>query len=420
MIRYIVKRMISMVVLLFGISFISFLIMQLAPGNYLDILKLNPHITKRVLHEMERQFGLNKPWYVQYYRWIRGILPHPQHWKKYNWWNLHYWWTWNIHSWRAFNFGISFAYREPIAKVLWHPMINTLVLAIAITIVSWAIALPLGTLSAVKQGKYFDQATIFYSYIGYAIPDFFLALLVLFLAARAKLFPFHDAIPILEIISLIIAVLGGFFSLQHQPGKKEKWRQWTENIFRFLGGSILTGILSFSILLGVYYLFQKANFPIGGATSPDYYFLSPWGKFLDLLRHLALPTLVESVVSVAYMLRQMRASTLEVLRAEYVTTARAKGVTEKNVIFKHVFRNALNPIITLFGFQLGSLISGILTIEIVMNWPGLGYLIYRAILEKDLYLVMGDVMISGLFLIIGNLIGDILLAWSDPRIRYGS
>jgi peptide/nickel transport system permease protein len=405
--------MLSMVVLLIGISFISFLIMQLAPGNYLDILKLNPHITKKVLLEMERQFGLNKPWYVQYYRWVRGILPHPQNWKKYSVWNWRSWFTWNFHSWRAFNFGISFAYREPIAKVLYHPMINTLILAIAITIVSWAIALPLGTFAAVKQGKYFDQATIFYSYIGYAIPDFFLALVVLFLAARAKLFPFNYAIPTIQLISIFAAVLGGFFSLHHPAGRKE-------NVWRFIKGAVLTGVGLFFILLGTYYLFQKANFPIGGSSSPDYYFLSPWGKFWDLLRHLALPTLVESVVSVAYMLRQMRASTLEVLRAEYVTTARAKGVSEKTVVFKHVFRNALNPIITLFGFQLGSLISGILTIEIVMGWPGLGYLIYRAILEKDLYLVMGDVMISGMFLIIGNLIGDILLAWADPRIRYGS
>jgi peptide/nickel transport system permease protein len=401
-----------MIFLLFGISIFSFLIMQLAPGNYLDILKLNPQISKKYIHAMEEKFGLNLPWYDQYYRWIRGILPHPKNFQNYPWDNWRAWWSPNIHDWTAFDFGVSFATQTSVWSRLKPAMFNTFVLAVSAAALSWAIAVPLGVYAAVKQNQYVDQAAVFYSYVGYAIPDFFLAMVLLFLAARVHLLPFPSFYPIIGAVAFIAAILGGFFSLKNKVS-------FRENLFLYVKGAILTGLVSFLILTGIFYVFQKANLPIGGMTSPDYDFLPPLDKFIDLLRHLILPTVVLAVGNVAYLLRQMRASMLDVLRAEYVTTARAKGLSERAVIFRHAFRNALNPMITLLGFELGFLLSGALAVEIVMSWPGLGWMIYEAIITKDLYVVMGDLMLSSVLLILGNLFADIILAWSDPRIRYG-
>jgi len=332
MIRYIGERLLLMLFLLLGISFISFLIMQLAPGNYLDTLAMNPQISPAYIAHMKEKFGLNLPWYVQYFRWLLGILPHPV--------------NGNWHHWDYFDFGISFSQQIPVFSILKPAMMNTLILALATIVVSWFIAVPMGVYAAVKQNGPFDQASIFLAYIGFAIPDFFLAMLLLFLASRTHLFP------------------------------------------------------------------------IGGMIGRDYEYLSPWGKLIDLFHHLFLPVLVLTVGNVAYLMRQMRASLLDVLRAEYIQTARAKGLRERIVIFRHALRNALNPMITLFGFELGFLLSGALAVEIVMSWPGLGRVIYEAIIQKDLYVVMGDLMVSSVLLIVGNLLADILLAWVDPRIRY--
>jgi peptide/nickel transport system permease protein len=117
-------------------------------------------------------------------------------------------------------------------------------------------------------------------------------------------------------------------------------------------------------------------------------------------------------------MRQMRGSLLDVLRLDYVTTARAKGLSERTVIIKHALRNALNPMITLFGYTLGALVSGSFIAEIIFSWPGLGRLTLDAILTQDQYLVMGAVLMASLVLIIGNLIADLLLAIADPRISY--
>ncbi len=397
MIRYIGERFIIMIFLLFGISIISFLIMQLAPGNYLDTLALNPQISPAYIEQMRQKFGLNLPWYAQYFRWIGGILPHRvgNDWK----------------HWDCLYFGISFSEQIPVFEILKPAMVNTFILATLALLVSWGLAIPLGVLSSVKQNGYFDQAAVLFAYVGFAIPDFFLALILLFLAARVRLIPLSAMASSIGIGSILLGVMGGLFSWK-------SGERWVANVPRLFGGVLLTGIGSFFLLLGLSSIFQKANLPIGGMSGIGYEYLSPWGKLVDLFRHLFLPTLVLAVGNVAYLMRQMRASMLDVLRSEYITTARAKGVSESRVIGKHAFRNALNPMITLLGFEFGFLLSGALAVEIVMSWPGLGRVIYEAIIKKDLYVVMGDLMLSSFLLIVGNLVADVLLALSDPRIRY--
>jgi peptide/nickel transport system permease protein len=137
-----------------------------------------------------------------------------------------------------------------------------------------------------------------------------------------------------------------------------------------------------------------------------------------VLRHLILPALVVGLIPLAGRMRQMRANLLDVLRLDYVTTARAKGLDERTVVFKHALRNAINPLITLFGYTLGSLVSGSFIAEIIFAWPGLGRITLDALLTKDQYLVMGSVLMAAVVLVAGNLIADLLLAIADPRIAY--
>ena len=175
------------------------------------------------------------------------------------------------------------------------------------------------------------------------------------------------------------------------------------------------------VLSGLLLLMLAAKtgwFPVGGMRSLDWESLPLAGRALDVVRHLVLPALVVGLVPLASRMRQMRASLLDVLRLEYVTTARAKGLDERAVVMKHALRNALNPLITLFGYTLGSLLSGSLVAEIIFSWPGLGRVTYEAILSRDQYLVVGSVLMAAVVLVSGNLVADLLLAAADPRIRH--
>ena len=189
----------------------------------------------------------------------------------------------------------------------------------------------------------------------------------------------------------------------------------TLSVLAFVGLSVP------EVLSGLLLLMLAANtgwFPVGGMRSLDWASLPPLGRALDVLRHLVLPALVVGLVPLASRMRQMRASLLDVLRLEYVTTARAKGLDERAVVMKHGLRNALNPLITLFGYTLGALLSGSLVAEIIFSWPGLGRVTYEAIQSRDQYLVVGAVMMAAVVLVLGNLIADLLLAATDPRIRH--
>ena len=174
----------------------------------------------------------------------------------------------------------------------------------------------------------------------------------------------------------------------------------------------------FSALLLLYAAYWTHLLPLQGLTSVNYDSLSWWGKALDVAWHLVLPTIALGVFSVGGLMRYMRTNLLDVLRAEYVKTARAKGVPERRVIFRHAVRNAINPLVTLFGFELGGLLSGAAFVENVLGYPGLGRLILEAVLKKDVFVVMGSLLLGSVLLILGNLTADILLAYVDPRIRY--
>jgi peptide/nickel transport system permease protein len=173
----------------------------------------------------------------------------------------------------------------------------------------------------------------------------------------------------------------------------------------------------FFALLLLMFAVKTGWFPVGGLTSYDYNDLSFVGKFFDIAKHLVLPVIVLFTISLAGLQRQMRANMLEVLDSDYVKFARAKGLSENKVIFKHALRNAINPMITLLGFEFAGLLSGAALTEYVFQYPGLGRLILEAVMKSDINLIMASLMIGTIMLILGNLLADILLAITDPRIR---
>ena len=320
MLAYISRRLLHMVPLLLGISLISFIIIQLAPGDFLTQQALNPQVsTERITQERAR-FGLDKPVYVQYFFWLKNAL--------------------------RLDFGHSFSYRVPVFRLIATRLFNTFILSLSAMIFTWILSIPLGIISAIKQYSWVDKLLTFLAFLGLAIPNFFFALLLLFMAMRTG---------------------------------------W---------------------------------FPVGGMYSINYQSLSLFGKIGDRLYHLILPTIVLGTSGMAGLMRQMRGNLLDYLKADFVTTARAKGLSERVVIWKHAVRNAINPIITIFGLSLPGLLSGAALTEIVMAWPGLGRLMLEAVLAQDLYLVMGSLIMGSVLLILGNLVADLLLAWVDPRIRY--
>lgn len=318
---YIAKRVLQGALTIVLTSLVSFIIIQLAPGSYLDTLQQNPKISPQTLQQLKNQFGLDSPWYVQYGRWLWQVLT-------------------------QFNFGQSFVYNRSVTSLLVERVPATLLLAITSITLTWAIAIPLGIVSAVQQGSLWDRGLRTLSYVGQGFPSFITAILLLVLAQN------------------------------------------------------LTPLL-----------------PVGNMTSLNYGDLTGAGKILDVAWHLILPTLALSITSFAGLQRLTRGQLLDVLRQDYIQTARAKGLPENRVIYVHALRNAINPLITLLGFEFASLLSGAFIAEFFFNWPGLGRLILQAVTAQDLYLVMGSLMMGAVMLILGNLLADILLKFVDPRIN---
>jgi peptide/nickel transport system permease protein len=218
---------------------------------------------------------------------------------------------------------------------------------------------------------------------------------------------------ILSVITIIctwlIAIPAGTYAAIYRG-------QWIDKFF-----SILTGVAMSmpTFLLAMLLLMMALGtglLPMGGLTSFDYYDKNLFAQFVDIAWHLVIPVTVLTFVGLATIQRQMRGNLLDVLRKEYVRTARAKGLPENKVIYHHALRNAVNPLLTLMGFELGGLLSGAALTETVLSYPGLGRLTLDAVLTKDLNLVMASIMLGATLLILGNLVADILLKVVDPRI----
>ncbi len=320
MLRYSLKRFFLSLPLVLAMSFVTFLFIQFAPGNFLDSLKLNPQLNPQTLKVYAEKFHLDKPVLVQYLAWLKNLLKG--------------------------ELGYSFTYQAEVKRVILSRAGNTLILSLAVLIFSWSLGIPLGVLALRYRKSFIERLLNLFSYIGISTPSFFLAFLLLYFAYLTRLFP------------------------------------------------------------------------LGAKTAVNFEELSYIGKLLDIFRHLFLPVLAISLPRIASLYKLMRANLLEIWGSNFILALKARGISKRR-IHLHALRNALNPLITLFGYELSSLLSGAALVEIIFGWPGLGQVILEAVQKQDLYLVMSAVLMSGVFLITGNLIADILLGIFDPRIRYG-
>lgn len=194
--------------------------------------------------------------------------------------------------------------------------------------------------------------------------------------------------------------------------------RFIDKFLSFLSFVFLSVPSFFLAILLLYAASRVGGLPLGGMRSIQAENMNFIAQFVDLLKHLIIPTVVISIGAVAGLKRVMRSNLLEVLGQQYILAARAKGLPENKVVFKHALRNAINPMITILGYHFSELLSGAALIEIICNWPGIGSMMLTAVRAKDVYLVMASMLMGGVLLFLGNLIADIMLAWADPRIRY--
>jgi len=321
---FLVRRLLVVVPLLIGITFVSFIVISLAPGGPLDFLEgESPDLSPEVKKQLTELYGLDKPLVVQYWSWLTRLA--------------------------RLDFGRSFLPDgKPVLTKIGERLPVTLLLNIVEMLIILAVAVPIGVLSAVRQGSGFDKVTTMFVFIGFATPDFWLALLLM-----------------------------SFFGAQ-------------------LGW-----------------------LPISGLRSMNWEYLSFWGQQLDFVSHLALPIVVATFGGLAGFSRYMRQSMLEVVRQDYVQTARAKGLSEQVVIGKHALRNALLPVVTILGLSLPGLIGGSVIIESIFAIPGMGQLMVQSIYARDYPVVMGNLVVVAVLTLFANLFADIAYGFVDPRIRLG-
>ena len=323
---FIVKRLIWMLPFLIAISFLSFVLIQLPPGDYVTtyiatLAASNEIIDQNTAADLRSRFGLDQPMIVQYWKWISNIVFHG-------------------------DFGLSFEWQQPVGDLIWERMALTLVLTFSTLLLTWGIALPIGVFSAVKKYSIADYVVTSLSFLGLAIPSFLLALVLMYVAAV----------------------------------------EFGQNV--------------------------------GGLFSEEY-LTAPWsmGKVIDLMAHLWIPVIILAVSGTASLIRVMRANMLDELNKPYVTTARAKGLSEFTLLVKYPLRLALNPFISTIAWLLPNLVSGSIIVAIVLSLPTAGPLLLQSLMSQDMYLAGAFILLICMLTVLGSLISDILLALVDPRIR---
>ncbi len=323
--RYLVKRLAGMIPLLLGITIISFGMMHLAPGDPSAIQQqFNPKVSAEDIERLRAYYGLDKPLHEQYWQWLKRLA--------------------------HLDFGNSFAADgRPVLDKIAERRPVTLWINILARLLILAVAIPLGVAAAVRKDTLFDRITTVLVFIGFAIPSFWLGLLLM-------------------------------------------------------------------IWLGV----EWQWLPVSGMHDYGWQRMDFWEQQRDLARHLAMPVFVSAIGGIAGMSRFMRSGMLEVIRADYITTARAMGLPESMIRYRLALKNALLPIITLLGLSVPGMIGGSVIIEQLYSLPGMGLLFYEAVLSRDYPLIMGITVIGAALTLLGNLIADLAYAWADPRIRHGS
>jgi peptide/nickel transport system permease protein len=328
---YIIKRLILLVPTILGITLITFLVIQLAPGSPVERkLQLEEgikaeSITKDIIEQTKKLYGLDKPIYVRYWIWLRQIA--------------------------TLDFGRSYKDHRPVINKIAERLPVTLSLNIISIIIVYTIAIPLGVISAIKQGGFSDRIITFCLFALYSIPNFWLAMVLIY----------------------------------------------------FLGGGDFWDV-----------------FPVYGIISPGAEFYPYYKIALNFLWHITLPVICLTYADFAYLSRYQKGSLLEVLREDFVRTARAKGLSETRVILKHALRNSLIPIVTIVASILPAMIGGSVIIESIFSIPGIGQLGFESILSRDYPVIMAIATVTAFLTLIGILLSDIAYVFVDPRISFES
>jgi peptide/nickel transport system permease protein len=318
-VRYVFGRLGHAILVVIGVSFLTFVLAAAAPGTIVDELRLDPRVSPETIEAMRVRYRVDEAVPGQYLRWLQSV--------------------------GRGEFGFSVAYNSPVGPLLWPRVRNTLLLTVPATLLSWFIAVPLGTWAAGRKGGWLDRVATGATTTLLGIPELLLGLGLLLVAVR-------------------------------------------------------TGVL-----------------PTGGMTSLDFDQLDSWQKARDLLVHLVLPVTALTLVNLPVLVRHVRASVVDVTSARFIQAARASGVPEGRLLFRHALRAAANPLISLFGLSLAGLLSASLVIESIMSWPGLGPMLLDAVANRDLHVVVAAVSCSTVLLVAGNLLADGLLYLADPRVR---
>jgi peptide/nickel transport system permease protein len=318
----IIRRLLQMIPLLFGITFPTFAIVNLVPGSPVAELQFDPRATPEDRERIENQLGLNEPWPKRYVIWVSHVA--------------------------RGDLGVSLDNYTSVRNRLLNVLPNTLLLSGSALILALLVSIPIGVYAAVKQNSLFDHISTIGAVAFYAVPSFWLGLLLIIL-----------------------------FGV--------KFKEW-----------------------------GLPSLPIQGMHN-----LRGDGGPADLLKHLILPVTALAVVQVASWTRYIRSSMLEVIRQDYIRTARAKGLKDQPVYYGHAFRNALIPLITLVGLSVPDLFAGAFLIETIFAWNGMGRLTVQAVSRSDYTLIMGSTLVFAVLTMFGNLLADILYSVFDPRIRYG-
>lgn len=314
MAAFIVRRLLTAIPLLLGISMVLFVLIHLPPGGPADIYAGSPTASAADLARMNENLGLNDPLLVQYVKWLRGMV--------------------------TGDWGVSYRDGRPVTIAILERLPATLELMLTSLLIAVALAIPIGIFTATQARRRSRYVVNIFTMLGISVPTF-----------------------------------------------------WT-------------GLMVIMIFAG-----RLGWIPAGGRGRPD--------DLLNQLHHLIAPALVLALVSMAGFARYIHSSMIEVMQEDYVRTASAKGLTRRTVVFRHAFRNASIPLITLIGLELPRLISGALVTEVVFSWPGLGRLITESILARNYPVLMGAFMLIALMTILGSLVADVGYGLVNPQIRTG-
>jgi peptide/nickel transport system permease protein len=319
MVRYIIRRLLWAVLTLIIVSFVTFFIFYVLPPGDPAVLRAGHFPNPQLLVDIRHAYGFDKPFWVQYWVYMRAILLH-------------------------FNFGYSYQVSQPVKTLIFDRLPATISLTVGAVVIWLSIGMTVGAISAVRQRSLLDRFTIVGSLLAISVPTFWLGLMTLFL---------------------------------------------------------------FSNDIGEIHIFDGAGTYVGLTANPGRWFGS-----------LLLPWLVLSASLAAFYARLLRSQLIETMSQDYIRTARAKGLSERQVVWRHGVRAAITPIVTALGIDIGFLLGGAVIVETVFNVPGVGYLAYQGIHSADLPIIQGTVQFGAFFIVIANLIVDVAYAFLDPRVRY--